>query len=151
MLAWWFVSFKIHWWYGCWGIHCSCTLRKASEGWSLPSLAHRAIFGFLFIWYVSLASPDKLALVYNSIWFLSLLVQLSTAGGRIIICSDGVWDALSAETALDCSRGMSPEVAAPHIVKVCLDTSIVFLFRWIMFSWLGFMFGVTLHHDFYTI
>ncbi|KAF7817506.1 putative protein phosphatase 2C 12 [Senna tora] len=44
-------------------------------------------------------------------------VKLSTAGGRLIICSDGVWDSLSAEAALDCSRGMSPEVAAPHIVK----------------------------------
>ncbi|XP_054817885.1 LOW QUALITY PROTEIN: probable protein phosphatase 2C 12 [Prosopis cineraria] len=44
-------------------------------------------------------------------------VKLSTSGGRLIICSDGVWDALSAESALDCCRGMSPEVAAPHIVK----------------------------------
>jgi len=46
-------------------------------------------------------------------------VQLSTAGGRIIISSDGVWDALTAELALDCCRGMSAEAAAPHIVKVC--------------------------------
>lgn len=48
------------------------------------------------------------------VWFL----QLSTAGGRIILSSDGVWDALSAEMALDCCRGMSPEAAATHIVKV---------------------------------
>ncbi|XP_040870719.1 probable protein phosphatase 2C 12 isoform X5 [Glycine max] len=45
-------------------------------------------------------------------------VKLSTAGGRIILSSDGVWDALSAEMALDCCRGMSPEAAATHIVKV---------------------------------
>ncbi|XP_022636701.1 probable protein phosphatase 2C 12 isoform X1 [Vigna radiata var. radiata] len=44
-------------------------------------------------------------------------VKLSTAGGRIIISSDGVWDALTAEMAFDCCRGMSAEVAAPHIVK----------------------------------
>ncbi|KAG4391928.1 hypothetical protein GLYMA_04G038000v4 [Glycine max] len=44
-------------------------------------------------------------------------VKLSTAGGRIILSSDGVWDALSAEMALDCCRGMSPEAAATHIVK----------------------------------
>ncbi|XP_068482254.1 probable protein phosphatase 2C 12 isoform X3 [Phaseolus vulgaris] len=44
-------------------------------------------------------------------------VKLSTAGGRIIISSDGVWDALTAELALDCCRGMSAEAAAPHIVK----------------------------------
>lgn len=44
-------------------------------------------------------------------------VKLSTGGGRLIISSDGVWDALSAETALDCSRGMPPEAAATQIVK----------------------------------
>ncbi|CAK8568271.1 unnamed protein product [Lathyrus sativus] len=44
-------------------------------------------------------------------------VKISTSGGRLIICSDGVWDALSAETVLDCCRGMSAEAAAPHIIK----------------------------------
>lgn len=45
-------------------------------------------------------------------------MQLSTAGGRLIICSDGVWDALSAEVALDCCRGMGADAAASHLVKV---------------------------------
>lgn len=53
------------------------------------------------------------------IFLLCLFVKLSSAGGRIIISSDGVWDALTAEMALDCCRGMSAEAAAPHIVKVC--------------------------------
>ncbi|XP_052736845.1 probable protein phosphatase 2C 12 isoform X3 [Vigna angularis] len=44
-------------------------------------------------------------------------VKLSTGGGRLVICSDGVWDSLPAEVALDCCRGMSPDAAAPHIVK----------------------------------
>ncbi|KAJ4837908.1 hypothetical protein Tsubulata_006569 [Turnera subulata] len=44
-------------------------------------------------------------------------VKLSTAGGRLVISSDGVWDALSAETALDCCRGMPPEAAAAQIVR----------------------------------
>ncbi|KAK4803482.1 hypothetical protein SAY86_003299 [Trapa natans] len=44
-------------------------------------------------------------------------VKLSTGGGRIIISSDGVWDALSAETALDCCRGMAPDAASKQIVK----------------------------------
>ncbi|GAY39499.1 hypothetical protein CUMW_044770, partial [Citrus unshiu] len=44
-------------------------------------------------------------------------VKLSTAGGRLIISSDGVWDALSVEEALDCCRGMQPEAAAAQIVK----------------------------------
>lgn len=48
-------------------------------------------------------------------------VKLSTAGGRLVICSDGVWDALPAEVALDCCRGMSAESAAPQIVKEALQ------------------------------
>jgi Zn-finger protein len=45
--------------------------------------------------------------------------QLSNAGGRLIIASDGVWDALSSEKAAVCCRGLQqPEVAAKHIVKV---------------------------------
>ncbi|CAL5206003.1 unnamed protein product [Lathyrus oleraceus] len=48
-------------------------------------------------------------------------VKLSTAGGRLVICSDGVWDSLPAEVALDCCRGMSAEAAAPQIVKEALQ------------------------------
>ncbi|OAY22901.1 probable protein phosphatase 2C 12 [Manihot esculenta] len=44
-------------------------------------------------------------------------VKLSTGGGRVIISSDGVWDALSTEVALDCCRGMPAEAAAAQIVK----------------------------------
>ncbi|KAK9070235.1 hypothetical protein SSX86_010635 [Deinandra increscens subsp. villosa] len=45
------------------------------------------------------------------------LFQLSSAGGRLIIASDGVWDALSAEAAIECSRGMPPDAAVGQIVK----------------------------------
>ncbi|XP_021742974.1 probable protein phosphatase 2C 12 [Chenopodium quinoa] len=44
-------------------------------------------------------------------------VRLSTAGGRLIIASDGVWDIISFEAALDCSRTMAAETAAVQIVK----------------------------------
>lgn len=44
-------------------------------------------------------------------------VKLSSAGGRLVISSDGVWDILSAEEALECSRGLAPEAAAAQIVK----------------------------------
>lgn len=37
------------------------------------------------------------------------------------MCSDGVWDALTAEAALDCCRGMAADAAAAHLVKVRLD------------------------------
>ncbi|KAA8528547.1 hypothetical protein F0562_035902 [Nyssa sinensis] len=44
-------------------------------------------------------------------------VKMSSGGGRLIISSDGVWDALSAETALECCRGMPADAAASQIVK----------------------------------
>ncbi|XP_031118065.1 probable protein phosphatase 2C 12 [Ipomoea triloba] len=44
-------------------------------------------------------------------------VKLSSAGGRIIIASDGVWDSVSAEAAFECARGMQPDAAATQIVK----------------------------------
>lgn len=44
-------------------------------------------------------------------------VKLSSAGGRLIISSDGVWDAVSAEAAFDCCRAMPADVAASQIVK----------------------------------
>ncbi|KAJ3697150.1 hypothetical protein LUZ61_000855 [Rhynchospora tenuis] len=44
-------------------------------------------------------------------------VKLSNAGGRLVIASDGVWDALSHEKALNCCRGLPAESAAARIVK----------------------------------
>ncbi|KAK9096902.1 hypothetical protein Sjap_022399 [Stephania japonica] len=48
-------------------------------------------------------------------------VKLSTAGGRLIISSDGVWDALSLEMAFSCCRGTSADAAATQIVKEALQ------------------------------
>ena len=47
-----------------------------------------------------------------------LLVQLSNAGGRMIIASDGIWDALSSEVAAKSCRGLPAELAARQVVKV---------------------------------
>ncbi|XP_078154921.1 putative protein phosphatase 2C 12 [Carex rostrata] len=44
-------------------------------------------------------------------------VKLSNAGGRLVIASDGVWDALSHENSLSCCRGLPAEAAATRIVK----------------------------------
>ncbi|EPS63832.1 hypothetical protein M569_10947 [Genlisea aurea] len=44
-------------------------------------------------------------------------LKLPSSGGRVIISSDGVWDALSPETAFECCRGMLPDSAASQIVK----------------------------------
>ncbi|XP_021613961.1 probable protein phosphatase 2C 12 isoform X2 [Manihot esculenta] len=45
------------------------------------------------------------------------LCEASQGGGRLIISSDGVWDTISAEVALDCCRGMPAEAAAAQIVR----------------------------------
>jgi hypothetical protein len=46
------------------------------------------------------------------------VLQLSNAGGRIIIASDGVWDDLTCEMSLDYSRGFPSDIAANRIVNV---------------------------------
>ncbi|KAL8205896.1 hypothetical protein R6Q57_009447 [Mikania cordata] len=47
-------------------------------------------------------------------------VKVSNRGGRLIIASDGIWDALSSETAANCCRGLPAELAAKHVVKEAL-------------------------------
>lgn len=47
------------------------------------------------------------------------LHQLSPAGGRLILASDGVWDSVTTSKAARCCRGVQqPEVAAKYVVKV---------------------------------
>ncbi|KAK8571336.1 hypothetical protein V6N13_103463 [Hibiscus sabdariffa] len=58
--------------------------------------------------------------VLSLILYAHTAFYMSTAGGRMIISSDGVWDALCAEAALDCCRGMPPDAAATQIVKEAL-------------------------------
>eukprot|EP00250_Pteridium_aquilinum_P015460 c22592_g2_i1 orf=571-1884(-) len=47
-------------------------------------------------------------------------IKLSKAGGRLIIASDGVWDALSNDKAAKCCRGLPADLAAKQIVKEAL-------------------------------
>ncbi|XP_010245443.1 PREDICTED: probable protein phosphatase 2C 5 [Nelumbo nucifera] len=47
-------------------------------------------------------------------------VKLSNAGGRLIIASDGIWDALSSEMAAKACRGLPAELAAKLVVKEAL-------------------------------
>ncbi|KAM7478413.1 hypothetical protein LguiA_026626 [Lonicera macranthoides] len=46
--------------------------------------------------------------------------KLSNAGGRLIIASDGIWDALSSDTAAQSCRGLPAELAAKLVVKDAL-------------------------------
>lgn len=45
-------------------------------------------------------------------------VTLPESGGRIVIASDGLWDAVSAKSALHHVRGMPPNKAARDLVSV---------------------------------
>ncbi|KAL0424713.1 UNVERIFIED_CONTAM: putative protein phosphatase 2C 15 [Sesamum radiatum] len=49
-------------------------------------------------------------------------VKLSSTGGRLIIASDGIWDALSSELAAKSCRGLPAELAARLVVKEALRT-----------------------------
>ncbi|XP_061987101.1 probable protein phosphatase 2C 15 isoform X2 [Populus nigra] len=49
-------------------------------------------------------------------------VELSNAGGRLIVASDGIWDALSSEMAAKSCRGLPAELAAKQVVKEALRT-----------------------------
>ncbi|CAK8574028.1 unnamed protein product [Lathyrus oleraceus] len=49
-------------------------------------------------------------------------VKLSKAGGRLIIASDGIWDAVSSEMAAKSCRGLPAELAAMQVVKEALRT-----------------------------
>ncbi|KAL2235027.1 UNVERIFIED_CONTAM: putative protein phosphatase 2C 15 [Sesamum indicum] len=49
-------------------------------------------------------------------------VKLSSTGGRLIIASDGIWDALSSEMAAKSCRGLPAELAAQLVVKEALRT-----------------------------
>lgn len=55
------------------------------------------------------------------------LFQLSDAGGRLIIASDGIWDALSSDAAAKACRGLPADLAAKLVVKVELLSWISFL------------------------
>ncbi|CAI9779106.1 unnamed protein product [Fraxinus pennsylvanica] len=47
-------------------------------------------------------------------------VKLSNGGGRLIIASDGIWDALSSEMAAESCRGLPAELASRLVVKEAL-------------------------------
>ncbi|URD78401.1 phosphatase 2C [Musa troglodytarum] len=44
-------------------------------------------------------------------------IKLLKAGGRLIIASDGIWDALTSDTAANSCRGLPAELAARQVVK----------------------------------
>lgn len=50
-------------------------------------------------------------------------VKLPKSGARLIIASDGIWDALPSEMAAKCCRGLDAELAAKLVVKEALRTS----------------------------
>ena len=70
--------------------------------------------------------------------YVFIFCQLSKKGGRLIIASDGVWDALSCEVAAQCCRGLPPDLAAMQVVKVVTYIYLYFcLYGWQTGSWEG--------------
>ncbi|KAL2642969.1 hypothetical protein R1flu_010556 [Riccia fluitans] len=49
-------------------------------------------------------------------------IKIGALGGRLIVASDGVWDALSTEKTAKCCRGLPAELAAKAVVKEALRT-----------------------------
>ncbi|THU55794.1 hypothetical protein C4D60_Mb11t10350 [Musa balbisiana] len=49
-------------------------------------------------------------------------IKLLKAGGRLIIASDGIWDALTSDMAANSCRGLPAELAARQVVKEALRT-----------------------------
>lgn len=47
-------------------------------------------------------------------------MKIPPSGGRIIMASDGLWDAVTSEKAAKCSRGLPATAAAPALVKESL-------------------------------
>lgn len=62
-----------------------------------------------------------LTFYFNAYKLLLLISQLSNGGGRLIIASDGIWDALSSDIAAKACRGVSAELAAKLVVKVMVN------------------------------
>ncbi|XP_022978968.1 probable protein phosphatase 2C 15 isoform X1 [Cucurbita maxima] len=58
----------------------------------------------------------------TSLIYLCSFSKLSNAGGRLIIASDGIWDALSSDMAAKSCRGLPAELAARQVVKEALRT-----------------------------
>ncbi|KAF8401403.1 hypothetical protein HHK36_012342 [Tetracentron sinense] len=52
-------------------------------------------------------------------------VKLSNAGGRLIIASDGIWDALSSYMAAKSCRGLPADLGAKLVVKVISNLSAI--------------------------
>jgi len=66
--------------------------------------------------------PVTLSVMLFDPLIMCVFLQLSNAGGRIIIASDGIWDDLTCEMALDCSCEFPSDVAASKLNRiVCLE------------------------------
>ena len=71
-----------------------------------------------FLWECVLLSPLGDNKEAHSVVFSWCNFQVPSSGGRIIIASDGLWDALSSEKVASCVRGMPGAKAASHLIKV---------------------------------
>jgi hypothetical protein len=80
--------------------------------------------------------------IHFQVRFLTIIIclsfpQLSSAGGRLIIASDGIWDTLSNDMAAMSCRGLPAELAAKLVVKV-ISSDILLTFSG-MDVWLSYL------------
>lgn len=81
--------------------------------------------------------------IHVQVRFLTIIIcllfpQLSSAGGRLIIASDGIWDTLSNDIAAMSCRGLPAELAAKLVVKVMINYGILLTFSG-MDVWLSYL------------
>ena len=76
--------------------------------------------------------------VESEVYNISLIIQLSNAGGRLIIASDGIWDSLSSDVGAQSCRGLPAELAAKLVVKVMFNMT--FLLPVLLFLYLFCLF-----------
>lgn len=98
------MPFSIHWRHGCWRIYSSNSICETSKG----------IYIILIVSYVIL----YLVILFSTSLIYLFVLKLPNAGGRLIIASDGIWDALSSDMAAKSCRGLPAELAARQVVKV---------------------------------
>ena len=107
------MPFSIHWRHGCRGVHSSNSLRETSKG------IYTILIWNLFHFVRNYEPPQWfINFISTSLIYLCSFSKLSNAGGRLIIASDGIWDALSSDMAAKSCRGLPAELAARQVVKV---------------------------------
>ncbi|CAI9761969.1 unnamed protein product [Fraxinus pennsylvanica] len=100
-----------------------CILDAQSCGISILTVDHRLEENSeeqVLIWLPFIFIRERVTASGGEVGRLSIFggTELSNGGGRLVIASDGIWDALSSEMAEKSCRGLPAELAPGLVVKV---------------------------------